>query len=281
MYPMIPLTIAGSDPTAGAGIEADLLTFARFGLHGAAVATALTEQDTKTVRAVNPVAPAALRRRLVTLLRDVSVAGAKTGLIPSATHVRVIARVFREAPPKYLVVDPIVGATHGKRFLDRAAIKALRDELLPLATVLTPNLPEAAALLGWTESRVVRSPEKACLHLRALGVRAIVLKGGHAKDSAVSTDVLDDSGRLHHFKAARLGGDVHGTGCAFSAALLAALCESPRFLQQSDRELEYATSIAKDYVTGAIHFASQIGSGRLRLGIVLDASDREREDIAQ
>jgi hydroxymethylpyrimidine/phosphomethylpyrimidine kinase len=257
---LVPLTIAGSDPTGGAGLEADLKVFAAHELSGAAIATALTEQDTRAVYAVNATPAPQLERRLERLLKDVRIAGAKTGLLASAAQVRVVARSLKRHHVRTLVVDPVLAPTRGKPFLDGAGRKALWRELLPLATIVTPNVDEAAALLGTTHHAIAKRPERACAHLLESGAKAVLLKGGHGAGKE-AVDVLFDGTHFVLLSLPRLnvkGGTVHGTGCALSAALVAQLVMGVA--------LDAAVENAKRYVHSAIERSERIGRGRLRLG---------------
>ncbi|MBK6940553.1 MAG: bifunctional hydroxymethylpyrimidine kinase/phosphomethylpyrimidine kinase [Planctomycetes bacterium] len=255
----IPLTIAGADPTGGAGIEADLKVFAAFGWSGAAVATALTEQDTRRVHAVHAIDAKLVARRLARLLDDVRVAGAKTGLLASADQVKQVAKLVRTHAIELLVVDPVLAPTRGKAFLDERGQKVLWRELLPLATVFTPNLDEAAALLGATRAAIAKHPERACRALLESGARAVLLKGGHAK-SKEAVDLYADARRFALLTLPRVTakrGGVHGTGCALSAALLALLI--------GGADPADAAMVAKRWVRKAIEHAETIGAGRARL----------------
>lgn len=256
------LTIAGSDPTAGAGVEADLLTFARHGVHGVAVITALTTQDTRSVSRVGATSAAEFRTRLRTLLEDVAPRAWKIGLIPHEAHVRVIAAAIDEFEPEFVVLDPIVAATSGPGFLDRAALAALRLRLLPRTTIVTPNLDEAAALLAVGRAEVERAPEHAARRLLALGPRAVLLKGGHGRGRAAVDLLVTPRATIPRAASRRKGSraDVHGTGCALSAALLVALARGDG--------LERAVAAAKRFVTRAIDDSAAIGAGRRRLGLV-------------
>lgn len=258
----IPLTIAGSDPTAGAGVELDLLVFAQFALHGVAVATALTEQDTKKVHATNPVAPSSFERRLRTLLEDVAVHGIKIGLLPSARHVAIVAKALRSHAPKHIVLDPVLAPTVGKPFLDRRGRHLLIDELLPHVTLLTPNRVEAAILLDWSGRHDIEHDiEIALAALQSLGPDSVLLKGGHSAGKT-ATDVLACGDVLESFTLERIRGtrgDVHGTGCALSSAILAGLLNGD--------PLPDAVSHAKQFVHDAIAHAIAIGNGRHRLGL--------------
>lgn len=255
----VPLTIAGSDPTGGAGIEADLKVFAAYGRSGAAVVTALTEQDTRRVHAVHAVEAKLVARRLKRLLDDVHIAGAKTGLLASADQVKRVAKLVRAHAIEPFVVDPVFAPTRGKAFLDRHGRKVLWRELLPLATVFTPNLDEAAALLGSTHAAIAKHPERACRALLESGAKAVLLKGGHAKGED-AVDLYADARRFALLTLPRVTGkrgDVHGTGCALSAALLALLI--------GGADPADAAMVAKRWVRTAIEEAETIGAGRARL----------------
>lgn len=255
----VPLTIAGSDPTGGAGLEADLKVFAAFGLSGAAIATALTEQDTRAVHAVHALEAKLVRRRLARLLDDVRVAGAKTGLLASAKQVRAVADAVREYEISPLVVDPVLAPTRGKPFLDERGRKTLWRKLLPLAAVFTPNLDEAATLLGSTRAAIEKHPERACRALLESGAKAVVLKGGH-RTGKNAVDLFADARRFALLTLPRVrtrGGEAHGTGCALSAALLALLI--------GGADAADAAMVAKRWVRTAIEAAEPIGAGRPRL----------------
>ncbi len=223
----VPISIAGSDPTAAAGVEADLKTFLAHELSGAAVITALTTQGHAGVTRVDPVPAPRVAERLEILFAEFHVGGVKTGLLPNASVIAAVAHVLRAKKPPHLVIDPVLAPTHGKRFLDDRGRATLVADLFPLAEIVTPNVPEAAALSGMRESEVLRHPERATAILRGLGARAVVLKGGHA-DGAMVIDLLDDEGTLHEIRAPRVMNrhtdrpqSMHGTGCLFSAVLLA------------------------------------------------------------
>lgn len=256
------LSIAGSDPTAGAGIEADLLTFARHGYHGTAVITTLTTQDTRGVTRIGATEPKEFQRRLETLLKDVRPRCWKIGLQPSAAHTRAIARAIETHRPEIVVLDPVLAATNGAQFLDERAREFVRDRLFPLVTVLTPNLAEAAAFAGSEPRFARRHPLDIAYQLLSYGPHAILLKGGHGTD-VDAIDLLVTRERVSRFRVVRRLGarrDVHGTGCALSAALLCALADG--------LDLRTATGRAKRFVTRAIDESQRIGSGRNRLGLV-------------
>ena len=249
----VPLTIAGSDPTGGAGVEADLKVFAAHRLSGAAVITCLTTQDRSRVHGRTAVPARDIGRRLEVLLDDVEVAGVKTGLLPSAAVIREVAAVIADRIGP-LVVDPVLAPTAGRAFLDELGRRALLRHLIPRATVVLPNAPEAAALTGLSEREVTRHPERATAMMRELGPRAVVLKGGHGTGGE-AVDLVDVDGDVTPFSRPRLAGPpVHGTGCALSSALLAGLVVG--------ESVERAFGDAKDYVHRAIRGAAGFGSGR-------------------
>lgn len=256
----IPLAVAGSDPTAGAGLELDLLVFFAHGLHGAAVATALTVQDSRSVRDTAPVDPVLFERRLETVLADLDPDGVKIGLLPSAAHVERAARSLdRFQGP--LVLDPVRAPTAGEPFLDEAGRRALLEHLVPRADLLTPNAEEAAWLLGARRSEVARDPEGAARALLGLGARRVLLKGGHLlKDAPCVADrYAGPEGAFALAHSRRPGPTVRGTGCALSSAYLAR-----RLLGAGP---EQAIEGAVRFVVHAIRRARKRGSGRPTLGL--------------
>lgn len=217
------LTIAGSDSGGGAGIQADLKTFAALGLHGLSAITALTAQNTRGVTAVHPIPSRHLRAELDAVFDDFDVAAVKTGMLGDARTVRCVARELARRGPASLVVDPVMIATSGARLLDKQAVRVLIDELIPLADVLTPNLPEAEALTG-IAIRTPRDGERVAEKLRTFGAKTVLLKGGHGHAREVIDQWFDVRGsfEIHH---RRLPFDAHGTGCTLSAALAAELAK--------------------------------------------------------
>ena len=222
--PACAITIAGSDSGGGAGIQADLKTFAALGVHGLSAITAITAQNTRRVSAIHPVPLKHLRAQLDALFEDFPIAAAKTGMLGDAKTTRCVARELAKRKPAWLVADPVMIATSGARLLDRDAIRVLRDELIPLADVLTPNLPEAEALLG-IKIKTTRDAERAAQALLDLGARAVLLKGGHARGREV-LDLYADARGLMELRHPRLNIQAHGTGCTLSAALAAYLAKA-------------------------------------------------------
>ena len=217
------LTIAGSDSGGGAGIQADLKTFAALGVHGTSAITALTAQNTRGVTAVHPVPVNHLRAELDAVFDDFDIGAVKTGMLGGARTVRCVAQELARRKPRRTVVDPVMIATSGARLLEPAAVRVLTDELIPLADVLTPNLPEAEALLG-TRIRNARDAESAGNALLAMGARAVLLKGGHGRGREAVDYWCDDRGALE-LRHPRLPGNYHGTGCTLSSALAAELAK--------------------------------------------------------
>jgi hydroxymethylpyrimidine/phosphomethylpyrimidine kinase len=219
--PPIALTIAGSDSGGGAGIQADLKTFHARGVHGLSAITAITSQNTREVAAVHAIPQAHIRSQIAALFDDFPVAAVKTGMLGSAAITHLIARNMAARKPAWLVVDPVMIASSGARLLDEPAIDVLLGELVPLADILTPNLPEAETLLGCR----IRTPaqcDKAGAALLALGAGGVLLKGGHTNGGEVVDRYYDARGvmALHH---PRLPLEAHGTGCTLAAAITAEL----------------------------------------------------------
>lgn len=252
--PPIALTIAGSDPSGGAGIQADLKTFTAFGVYGASVITALTAQNTVGVQGVVAVEPHFVAAQLASVLADLDVGAVKTGMLANAAIIRAVVAGLSEARIP-LVVDPVMVATSGDSLLEPEAVEAVRQELLPIATLLTPNLPEAARLLE-APLAITEAEATAQAHaIRALGCRAVLLKGGHGEGSEAVDLLLDDQGVLHRLAAPRIQTrHTHGTGCTLSAAITALLALGIA--------LPDAVRRAKSYVHSAISAGSLAPVGR-------------------
>ena len=259
----IAMTIAGSDSGGGAGIQADLKTFHQFGVHGTTAITALTAQNTMGVGAVHPVPPAFLQAQLDCLIADLPPDAVKTGMLAEASLVEVVVRVARAQQWPALVVDPVMVASAGDRLLSTDAETILRDELLPLAAVVTPNLDEAEILLG-QEVRDAASMERAGRALVALGARAALVKGGHL-DGDIVTDVLVTADETRRFTRPRLNiPGAHGTGCTLSAGIAARLA--------AGWPLAEAVEEALRYVNRAMQAAPSLGRGHPPLNHAVPAS---------
>jgi hydroxymethylpyrimidine/phosphomethylpyrimidine kinase len=219
--PPIALTIAGSDSGGGAGIQADLKTFHAHRVHGLSVITAITSQNTRGVTAVHPIPLNHIRSQIEAVFDDFPIAAVKTGMLGNAKTVQLVAKALRKYKPAWLVVDPVMISTSGSRLLDEDAVEAMVQELIPLADVLTPNLPEAEALLGHP-LRTARQLSDAGEALLALGAGSVLLKGGHARGSEVVDRYFDEQGVME-VRHARLPREGHGTGCTLASAIAAEL----------------------------------------------------------
>lgn len=244
------LTIAGSDSGGGAGIQADLRTFAALGVFGASAITAVTAQSTTGVTGFDEVRPALVRGQIDAVLDDLPVAFAKTGMLASRAIIDVVVEALRDRPVA-LVVDPVMVAKGGASLLAPDAVEAVRSRLLPRALLVTPNLPEAEALVGRSIDDA-RGQEEAARALVGMGAGAALVKGGHAEGDPV--DVLFDGEVVHHLRARRVETrHTHGTGCTYSAAITALLARG--------RPLEGAVREAHAWLQRAIAEAPGLGHG--------------------
>jgi len=247
------LTIAGSDSGGGAGIQADLKTFAARGVYGMSVVTALTAQNTVGVHGVHAVPPEFVRAQLDAVAEDIGVDAAKTGMLADRAVIRAVAEGVRAHGITRLVVDPVCASKHGDALLRPDALDALRDEILPLAEVATPNLGEVLLLTG-VEVRGVEGLRAAAEAMHALGPRWVLIKGGHLPDNDDAVDLLFDGAEAIEIRARREETtDTHGTGCTLSAAIAA------EFAKGAD--VPAAVRAAKAYVTGAIRHGLRLGKG--------------------
>jgi hydroxymethylpyrimidine/phosphomethylpyrimidine kinase len=245
------MTIAGSDSGGGAGIQADLKTFQALGVYGASTLTTVTAQNTLGVRAVHEIPTDIIAAQIDAVIEDIGVHAAKTGMLSSAEIIATVAERIRHWRLDRLVVDPVMVAKSGDRLLREDAVQALVRDLLPLAAVLTPNVPEAEVLVGrhlGTDAEI----RQAARDILDLGPRAVVMKGGHREGDA--TDLFFDGHTFHTFSAPRIDTpNTHGTGCTFSAAIAAGLA--------SGMEMLDAVGAAKHYLTEAIRHAQPLGGG--------------------
>jgi hydroxymethylpyrimidine/phosphomethylpyrimidine kinase len=247
----VTVTIAGSDSGGGAGIQADLKTFGALGVHGTSAITAITAQNTTRVSDVLELPVELVRAQLARIVEDFHPTAAKTGMLSSPEIIVAVAEVLRELRLRNLVVDPVMVAKSGARLLRDDAVGALRRELLPLAELLTPNLPEAEVLLG-TEVKTLEQRRRAANELVGLGARAVVVKGGHADGEPI--DVYFDGRVLVELPGSRVETrNSHGSGCVFSAAIAANLARGAERLD--------AVRLAKDFVQGAIANGLELGAG--------------------
>ena len=281
----VALTIGGLDPSGGAGILADVRTFAAFGCFPTAVLTSVTFQNTSGVFGARHQSAADVREQSLPILRDFRVAGIKTGMLPTAEIIIEVARLLRASGLPQPVIDPVMQATSGDKLIDEDAVNSLINELFPLARVVTPNIPEAERLTGLSIRKVAEMAEAARV-IRGLGARAVLLKGGHlgaqtagggqqeaagetpqaetrAAVSGEAIDVLDDEGRVTVFREELVRGEVHGSGCTLSAAMAACLGKG--------MDLEDSVRAAKRFVTNLIRHSPRVGHGAMPLYIPPDS----------
>ena len=245
------MTIAGSDSSAGAGIQADLKTFAALGVYGTSVITAITAQNTRGVYRVQEVSPELVAAQIDAVVGDIGADVVKTGMLPSARIVDVVVEKVQEYGLTELVVDPVMRAKGGESLLAEDAVAVIRERLLPLALIVTPNLSEAAALVGrdldgWDDMRW------AAREIVGMGARNVVIKGGHLDGPAI--DLFYDGHEYHEFFAPRVDTrNTHGTGCTFASAIAASLAKGSTVRQ--------ALAAAKAYVSKALQYSYPLGQG--------------------
>jgi len=244
MEKLVCLTIAGSDSGGGAGIQADLKTFASIGVHGVSVLTSVTAQNTQRVEAIFDLPPDFIKKQLDALHRDFKISAAKTGMLSSPEIIKIVAESVGNYP---LVVDPVMVATSGDRLQGEGAVNALKEHLLPKATVVTPNIEEAEVLSG-IEIKTLEDARAAAERIAELA-EAVVVKGGHLN----ATDVLYYRGKLYEFTSPKLDGKFHGSGCTYSAALAALLAKG--------LNLPEAVEQAKKFINSVLRAAYKPGRG--------------------
>ena len=254
--PVSALTIAGSDSGGGAGIQADLKTFAAHRVHGVCAIAALTAQHTRGVTAVEVPPPAFLRAQIDACFDDFDISAVKIGMLANAEMIHAVAKALDQHCPPHIVLDPVMVATSGAQLLANTAIEVLRKRLVPMATVITPNLPEAEFLLG----RSIPDLDA----MRDLGAGAVLLKGGHLADGNEVIDLFsarrESGGRMHReMRHPRLDLDAHGTGCTLASAITAQLALGMPLID--------ACSAASDYVHRALKLGTRPGRSRI---LVLD-----------
>jgi len=250
MKPPVALTIAGSDSGGGAGIQADLKTFAALGVHGTSAITAITAQNTVGVTDILELPTTLVRAQIAAVVEDIGVQATKTGMLSSAAIIDTVAQAIEDYALRDLVVDPVMVAKGGAKLLRDDAVQALRERLIPLAAVVTPNLPEAEVLLE-RQIQTLDDRRRAARDLVAMGARAAVVKGGHADDV---TDVFFDGEQLVELPAQRIDtANTHGSGCVFSAAIAAGLAGGADPLA--------AVRLAKAFITEAIAGSLELGRG--------------------
>jgi len=249
----VALTIAGSDSSGGAGIQADLKSFAAVGVYGASAITALTAQNTRGVSGIHPVPAAFVSAQIDAVFSDLAVDAVKIGMVAQAETIAAIADGLKRWAPRHIVLDPVMVATSGDRLLAAEAVDALKILLFPLASLITPNLPEAAALLNEQVASNEADVERQGRRLLAMGCRAVLVKGGHGHGTE-SIDYLIDAERSIALSASRITtANTHGTGCSLSSAIAAGLAKG--------ETLETAARHAKAWITDAIAAADRFAVG--------------------
>jgi hydroxymethylpyrimidine/phosphomethylpyrimidine kinase len=249
----IAVTIAGSDSGGGAGIQADLKTFSALGVYGATIITALTAQNTRGVTAIHDVPPSFIAAQMDAVFSDLDVGAVKIGMLSQAAAIEAVAAGLTRHQARNVVLDPVMIAASGDSLLARDAVDVLLRVLIPQALVITPNIPEAAALLHASAARSEDEMRDQAQKLLGLGARAVLIKGGHA-DGPKSVDLLVEAGAVTRLEADRVATqNTHGTGCTLSSAIAAGLAKGS--------DLARAVRDAKDYVTAAIAAADRLGVG--------------------
>jgi hydroxymethylpyrimidine/phosphomethylpyrimidine kinase len=245
------LTIAGSDSCGGAGIQADLKTFSAHGTYGMSVITAVTAQNTQGVFAVEDIKVGIIEAQIDAIFNDIEVHGVKIGMVSKSETIRAIANKIKEYKPENVVVDPVMISKSGYELLKPEAQEALKTELIPLAYLITPNIPEAEVITGLKIHSIEEMKEAAAL-IYKLGAKNVLVKGGHLESSAV--DVLYDGEEFHLYEAKRIETkNTHGTGCTLSSAITANLAKGMKISE--------AIAEAKRYITIAIENSFTLGKG--------------------
>lgn len=252
------LTIAGMDPSGGAGILADVKTMSALGTYACAVVAALTAQNTVAVTDIAPVNPQFVRQQIDTLFADVMIDAVKIGMLGQTGVIEVVADRLGHYAPRHIVLDPVMVAKSGDLLLEQKAVGALRDQLLAQATLLTPNLPEAGVLLEMRQVETVKEMRRVAERLREMmshqGQRWVLVKGGHLPGNE-TIDLLHDGDRMIELPGHRIQTrNTHGTGCTLSAALAALLVHTS--------DVPHAAKLAKEYLVGAIAHADMLAVGR-------------------
>ncbi|HZH11983.1 MAG TPA: bifunctional hydroxymethylpyrimidine kinase/phosphomethylpyrimidine kinase [Microvirga sp.] len=250
----IAITIAGSDSGGGAGIQADLKTFSALGVYGASIITALTAQNTVGVQGIHDVPPAFVTQQIDSVFSDLEVGAVKIGMLSRPAVIEAVAEGLQRYGQTQVVLDPVMVAASGDRLLASEAIDALRHVLLPKALLVTPNLPEAAALLDEPQAEDEQAMCRQAERILALGPRAVLVKGGHGTGRE-STDILMNAQGMRRFTAPRIDTrNTHGTGCTLSSAIAASLANG---LALTD-----AVAAGKDFISAAIDASTQLHIGR-------------------
>jgi hydroxymethylpyrimidine/phosphomethylpyrimidine kinase len=250
------LTIAGSDPTGGAGLQADLRVFSHFGVYGLSAVSALTAQNTYEVNAIQKVDGRFIEEQLNSLISDIRPDAIKTGMLFSKDAVKAAAKIIKGYDLENLVIDPVAVSSTGASLMENGALDALKKELFPVARVITPNIYEATAISG-VNIMNEKDMEKAAVELKKLGTETVIITGGHLEKETL--DLIYDGEKFHKIKGKKIKGEYHGTGCAFSAAITACLAKGMSVLT--------AVKKAKGFIDTAIKNSRDIGKGMRLLDV--------------
>jgi hydroxymethylpyrimidine/phosphomethylpyrimidine kinase len=251
----IVLTIAGSDSGGGAGVQADIKAISATGCYACSVITAITAQNTLGVSAIFPIPLEYVEKQLDAVFTDLNVVAVKVGMLAESDIIKLVAAKIKQYQPAFLVVDPVMVATSGDLLLEVSAISTLKSELLPLADIITPNLSEAAALIGRDMPDNTADMFKVITGLRQLGAATILLKGGHLEQDQNSNDLLIFPEQVHHLMAKRIHTrNTHGTGCTLSSAIASYLAQGHDLLR--------AVQLGKQYISKAIAHADELAIGK-------------------
>ena len=255
----VALTIAGSDSSGGAGIQADLKTFHHFGVYGASVITAVTAQNTTGISAIHPIPPEMVAEQYIQVMSDMKVDAVKTGMLMNVGIIRALAEAFEEYPPPNLVVDPVMISSSGTPLLDPSAIEVMIELIFPRAALVTPNLDEAAALLKSDPIVTIESMKEAVVEIQKLGPKSVLVKGGHLPENEDAVDILYDGTKMDEIRASRKRtGNVHGTGCTLSAAIASGLA--------AGKSIHDSIVAAKEFISESIGNSRKLGSSDLLSG---------------
>ena len=255
----VALTIAGSDSSGGAGIQADLKTFHQFGVYGASVITAVTAQNTTGISAIHPIPPEMVAEQYIQVMKDIKVDAVKTGMLVNVGIIRALAEAFEEYPPPNLVVDPVMISSSGTPLLDSGALEAMIDLIFPRTVLVTPNLIEAAALLKSDPIETIESMEEASVEIKKLGPLAVLVKGGHLPESEDAVDILYDGNSIKEYRGRRISAkNVHGTGCTHSAAIASGLA--------AGKSIHDSIVAAKEFISESIGNSRELGDSYLLSG---------------
>lgn len=247
------LTIAGSDCSGGAGIQADLKTFAAHGVYGTSAVTAIVAENTCRVLEIMDAAPQILQKQITAVFEDIPPDAVKVGMLPSTDLMQAAAESLKQYTPKHIVIDPVMIAKGGCALMRQNALDTLIGSIIPLATVLTPNIPEAEEIVG-KPLETAEDLRDACREIYAMGAQYVLLKGGHLNETCDAEDLLFDGTAFLTFSAKRIPTkNTHGTGCTFSSAVTANLALG--------KSVPEAVAAAKEYITAAIAHALPLGHG--------------------